>query len=317
MRWPLLALVAACSSPHRGAALDAPDAPVVADASTIDSSAEWFAREATGVAQGASAIAWSEQEAQCGLEAGFGCHGPGPMVTLSSSAGITQLAISAYGATGIAGDETGWFYADRFTGALMRVTATSAPTMFASGMTSVPAVDAWYVYWFYAGGEGGTRGIFRASRSGDGSDATRIAQPTAFQDSLYLFAGDLWWWACSGVCDVYRASSSSPVRTGATIVGADANALYLVEYGATWNLVAMAANGTTTTLLANQPQQTSPRHLVADGGELFWTNGLGLYRAQPGGTPTLAVATGSTVFAVTATQILYDFTPRRYSTLAR
>ncbi|MBV8758030.1 MAG: hypothetical protein JO257_12160 [Deltaproteobacteria bacterium] len=313
MRWPLFLLVAACSSPHRAAA---PDAPAAGDASTIDSSYEWFARQATGVAVGSNDIAWSEQPAPCSLEAGLDCHGPGPMITLSGAAGISQLAISAYGASAIAGDETGWFYADSYTGALMRVTATTAPTTFAMGMAQTPAVDATSIYWFDAGGEGGTRGIFRAARGGDGSDATIIAHPAAFQDSLYVFAGDVWWWSCTTGCDVYRASSATPVRTGERIVGADATSLYLVQDGTTWNLVAMAANGTTTTLLANQPQQTAPTHLVADAGELFWSSGSGLFRARPGQMPALVVAAAE-VFAITPTQILHDFTPQGYASIAR
>ena len=309
MRW-LLLLLAACSSPHASH----PDA---ADASTADSSDDWFAREPTGVAIGSTSIAWSEQATGCGLEQGLDCHGPGPMVTVERAGQITQLAIGAYGAPGIAGDETGWFYPDSFNGALMRVTAGSAPTTFATGMTRTPAVDATYVYWLDAGGEGIPFTIRRASRTGDGTDTSVIAQPTAFQDSLYVFAGDVWWWACTAQCEVHRATSTAPVRTGVTIVGADATALYLMQYGTTWNLLAMAPNGTTTTLLANQPQQTEPQHLIVDGGELFWTATAGIYRSQPNGTPALAVPTANNVFAVTPTQILYDFTPRGYATLAR
>ncbi len=308
MRWPLL-LLAACSSPHHAQPPDAAPPP--------DSTADYFAREATGVALGTSAIAWSEQPAGCGLEQGLDCHGPGPMVTVSDAGQLTQLAIGAYGAAAIAGDETGWFYSDDFTGALMRVTQPSAPTTFANGMTRVPAVDATHVYWLDAGGEGSPFAILRASRTGDGTDATAIAHPTAFQDTLYPFAGDIWWWACTTSCEVHRATSASPVRTGMTIVGADANALYLLQYGTTWNLLAMAPDGTTTTLLTNQPQQSAPQHLIADGGELFWTAGTGIYRALPNGTPSLAVATATTVFTVTPTQILYDFTPRGYQTFAR
>lgn len=309
MRRALLLLLAACSSPHH--ATQAPDAP------PVDSADEYFARQATGVAVGTSSIAWSEQAAACGLEQGLGCHGPGPMVTVASAGQITQLAIGAYGATAIAGDETGWFYADDFTGALMRVTSGAAPTTFAAGMARTPAVDATHIYWLDAGGEGVPFAIRSAARTGDGSDATAIAYPAAFQDSLYVFAGDVWWWACTAQCEVHRATSTPPVLTGVTIVGADANALYLLQYGTTWSLLAMAPNGTTTTLLANQPQQTAPQHLVVDGGELFWSAGAGVYRSQPSGTPTLAVAATNPVFAVTPTQILYDFTPRGYAALAR
>ena len=310
MRWGIAGfMLAACSSPHHAAVT--PDAP------PVDSADQWLARETTGVALGASAIAWSEQAAACGLEQGLGCHGPGPMVTVANAGQITQLAISAYGATAIAGDETGWFYADDFTGALMRVTATTTPTTFATGMARMPAVDATHVYWLDAGGEGVPFEIRSASRTGDGTDATAIAHPAAFQDTLYAFAGDVWWWACTTQCEVHRATSTTPVRTGVTIVGADANALYLLEYGTTWSLLAMAPNGSTTTLLANQPQQLAPQHLVVDSGELFWSTTAGIYRAQPNGTPALAVAATNQVFAIMPTQILYDFTPRGYASVAR
>lgn len=184
-------------------------------------------------------------------------------------------------------------------------------------MARSPAVDATHVYWLDAGGEGVPFAIRSAARTGDGTDATVIANPAAFQDTLYTFAGDVWWWACTTQCEVHRATSATPVRTGVTIVGADASALYLLDYGTTWSLLAMAPNGTTTTLLANQPQQLAPQHLVADAGELFWTASAGIYRAQPNGAPTLAVATSSLVFAITPTQILHDFTPRGYAASAR
>ena len=295
-----------------------------ADASTLDSSDEWFARMPNAVVVGATTIAWSEQEALCGLETGPGCHGPGPMITVADAQGqVTQLVTGMYGATSLVGDDTGWFYTDLQTGAVTRVVEGGSPMMLTGAQINYPVgpvLDPSYVYWFQPGANGVGRGLMRASRTGDGSDAALVAQPNSFQDSLYAFAGDLWWYVCSTSCNVYRASSPNPVRSGAMIVGADATALYLVEPGATWNLLSMTSNGTTTTLLANQPQSTIPRHVIADGGELFWASGGRVYRAVANGTPTHVVdtdAVSDNLIAVTPTQILYDFAPRGYAAVAR
>lgn len=323
----MLLVVAACTGSR--SPTEQPSAPdaAAADASTIDSSAEWFARIPSDVAIGSTTIAWSELEAPCGLETGAGCHGPGPVITIANAQGdVSTLVTGLYGASSITGDESGWFYIDRSTAAVMRVVEGESPVMLSasavSGYPVGPALDATYVYWWQPGVNGAGHGIWRASRGGNGSDATLVAQPDTFQDSLYAFAGDLWWSVCSTSCAVYRASSQSPVHTGAMIVGADANALYLVEIGPTWNLLSMASDAATTMLLSSQPQSTEPQpgHFVADGGELFWATGGSIYRAVANGASTRIATTDDVtddVFAVTATEILHSFTPHGYTAQPR
>jgi hypothetical protein len=230
----------------------------------------------------------------------------------------------------LAGDDDALFFITaEGADALDRVRTVGPVAVLASGANGElrgPVIDAGYVYWFDTAAP---VSLWRASRTGDGSDAARIATDVAYPTSAATFAGYVWWASCGADCTLYRVQSGSAVEavtTGYQLLGASADALYLypfAAYNAGDAIVARAADGTMTEIVTGlDPRSQYPSYFVADRGELFWRAVDLMYRAPATGGPAapitgLAPLDEGDAFGVTTDHILYDFTPDGYQTAPR
>lgn len=321
---PLLAVLVACGPGTRdpSSGLDAApsaDAPPKPDAAWSET------REASGAIAGAHRVLWTQSREYCGLP--LRCIGPvGPTLSMRDFATgvVSTLIHDATGADSLAGDEDEVFmvlgtlenvYLEQYVARYRPGISTapepvSAPTM---GGVLLLFVDPTYVYWQV----GNTGAVYRASRTGDGSDATIIA--TASFVPSFAFGGYYWSGryrvpiAGGAVEELSSIDVSFPIATADGIYAAKA-----VDDN-TWSVGVLGTDDVYHPVLAAVPKEIRPGELVVDGDELFWKRNLTLYRAHAGDSmiSTGPAGAGVSVFAVTADEILYNFTRNGYDTAPR
>lgn len=322
----LLLALAACGPAGR-------DAPTEVDASTppevVDApNPTWSERRhATGVVVGEHRVLWSQRHEGCWHEDPFGCIVVGPTLSMRDVATgtVSTLVSDRMGADTLVGDEDEVFmvlgmgetdhdqrYVARFRpGISAAPEPMSAPT---NDRLSLLFVDQTDVYWRAEN----TATVYRASRTGDGSDAT-ILDLGSFVPSV-AFNG--YFWAGAGRVPqtggaVEQVSSVTVTYPLVTLEG-----LYAAKAvdQTTWNVGVLGTDDVYRPMLASVPSIYRPYQLVVDGDELFWRSlDQTLYRARAGDS---TISTGPTLsiespFAVTSTEILYNFTRNGYETAPR
>jgi hypothetical protein len=254
----------------------------------------------------------------------------------------TPWVKSKYGLT-IVGDENELFYiapvgdgypVDSYV-VRLRPMAGEAPQAMSIPRWSVvgPAVDATYVYWFEQDSNGGR--LVRASRDGDGSDATTIATNGFRPDAIVAVGGYVFLLTQEMISGqqhrvLLRVPVTGGVRTSFTpeldwrIIGTGQNELYIDDalppMGYRHRIVSMTVDGTMQTLADDLPQYNSPLWYTAlDRGELFWIGSTAnLFRMPVTGgvlTPLATIEHGP--FGVTADSIVYAFDELGYKTMPR
>jgi hypothetical protein len=317
----------------------APPRPVAADAvsgavdALGDASAEASAdgpffenRPTTGVLVSGFRVAWSQIREECPLEDDPACPANGPTVSTADLDGTLRTSLDdRQGTSGLVGDDDALFFIGGAPSelALFRVTPSTASAVQLSGTwtdaTSPPVIDGGYVYWFDAH----ARGIRRASRSGDGSDATTIATPSLTPSRLTSFGGFLWWNTSNSIFRTPVAGGEiEAMTTTGSILATAPTGLFVdtwVGGGSTHQIAAIGMDGTTTVIVDAIPQYRCATWIVVDGDDLFWRAADGaLDRTSISHVaPSTVTDAGTGPFGVTSSQILVDFTRHGFRSIPR
>ncbi len=320
LAWSIL--LAACSPTVTAIPWDGgPDV----DGATGDAPVAPDDRLATAVVVGAHDVSWSRGDQACGIARGVAegpCPGSAPGVVtapIATGVGIPRI-INTAGVPSLVGDDSALFFFDGDITAPKRYLARlepGAPEMilatFQTTLVYGPIIDATNVYWF------ADTNLYRASRTGDGSDAAIIASTPNPSLQMATSGGYVWWSFCADDCVLRRVPAAGgaveDVELGYYLLGASSTTVYLAPQDGS-QIVARTAAGVQTVAVA---QTTAPIAFVVDGGELFWSTVTALMRAVPGGTPqTVVDVTGeSAMFGVTSDSILYGFTATGYQSTPR
>src|SRR5262245_9040393 len=178
VRWGLV-LLAACGT--RAASIDAAPDTSTPDVLGVD------VRLTSAVVVGDTTVSWARGPQYCTLprSAPSQCVPPGPIImTASLATGVpTTLSESDDGVTAMVGDDSELFYLYASTTDLtiQRIGPDGSTQLISPKVLTYIAglaIDATNVYWLVWGETAATGSIWRASRGGDGSDATVIAQAT-------------------------------------------------------------------------------------------------------------------------------------------
>jgi len=306
--------------------------PVAPDASAPDAAPPYeFRHTTTDVLVTAMDVHWSAGDFVCGLEA-CPAETPAPVLSFADRQPPTAFVayeqeIAAVGPRQLAGDNGQLFYIEgtdlgstfvkRYSGPTGNV-ALSIPRRLDIG----PAVDASNVYWAETL-DGTSYAIRRASRNGDGTDATVVVPTIAVNDATrarLLQAGQqLWWIGTDGSLMRVPVTGGTPMPAidhADTIAAAGDVVLVsrLVGLGTSQphREIGTITSGTYQPLLtldANNP----PRFLTAAENAVWWSNGDGNIYSVPlaGGAVTTAaaqMADGPQVFAVLPDRFLVDLT---------
>jgi hypothetical protein len=323
----VLVAVAACSPGGR-------DVPADVDASTpvavVDApDVEWHEpRQVTGVIVGDQRVLWSQRHESCWHESPFSCIEVGPTLSMRDVATgtVSTLFADRMGADSLVGDEDEVFmvlgmgetdHDQRYVARFRPGISTAPEPMSAPTNDSVTLLfaDTTHVYWRITN----SAKVYRASRTGDGSDATVVSTgvfvPT-FSFNGYYWAGKYRVPMTGGAVEqmssidvTYPFSTTDGIYAGKAVDG-DA-----------WSVGVLGADDVYQPVLASIPTVYKPYDLVVAGDELFWTSAdQRLYRARAGDS---TISTGPVLpgefrpFGVTADEILYNFTRNGYETAPR
>jgi hypothetical protein len=313
VRQLLLVLVVACSPEGRSLRSDA----------AIDSPSDVAPRPdrpVNRVIVGSSQIFWSHGIFQCSLE--FGCP-DGPTLTQAVRATSTVFTRidGGSGARTIAGDEQALFLVSGGSTDAMFVhrldgsgdTALSIPRPLVQG----PAVDSTFVYWAEPIDFGLAYTIRRASRSGDGTDASSVVGDRLEVEQLAFAHGQLWWLENRRVVRVDSAGGTAETTevTADVLLGED-DALFvgrgISEGNGHWDseIGRFDPDGSYHVIAQQIALDHTPRYLVRDGGRIYWSVDDGRIFSAPatGGAATAEPATSHFAFAVLPDRYLVDFT---------
>ncbi|NVB77770.1 MAG: hypothetical protein HOV81_05190 [Kofleriaceae bacterium] len=321
----VLVVIAACGPGSRDSSIGI-DAATQVDASP-EPDAAWFeTRYPSGAIAGAHRVVWTQQGEPCTLP--LRCFGPaGPTLSMRdfSTGVVTTLFQDSKGAEALAGDEDEVFlvltgletniqqqYVARFRPG---ISTAPEPMSAPGGHITLLFVDSTYVYWRVEN----TAAVVRASRSGDGSDATILSMGgfvPSFSFNGYYWTDRVRVPIAGGPVEVLSSIDVSfPIATPDGIYAAKA-----VD-DTTWSIGVLGTDDVYRPVVTDIPKEKRPYVLTVDGGELFWTTlSSGLYHARAGDSTFSTVLQNMPPFepfAVTADEILYNFTRNGYQTAPR
>lgn len=330
MRLAVVLAFVGCSAPARDTSIDAQ----ADDAPPVDPPLE---RRVTHVLVGETAIIWAHGSfPPCSLE--FGCSTRGPALTYWSRSArmVSNRVENGTGSLRLAGTEDSFFVVggpDHDQMYLRRVDgATGVSLSVPRSLTVGPAVDDTYVYW----GESSTSGytLFRAIRTGDGSDRSIVATtPTNAPPAQLTYAAGYLWWLDPAMS---QRITRVPI-TGGAIETLAVSSATLAAYDdmiyagptrsngdGTWTSEVghLDANG----VFESTAQQTSSdgavaRYIVKTADGLYWsTNDGNVYRTDLAGGAIETIAAHDTAgyaFAVLPGEILVEFTRSGFRSIPR
>jgi hypothetical protein len=320
----VLGLAAACSGSTHGVGADANQA--AADAPPYE-----FEHRTTDVLVTPLSVHWSQGDFVCGLES-CPAETSGGVLSFTQRTDVTaytpyELDVAEVGSRQLAGDDQQLFYTVGTALDSMFIkrcdsgdcTALSIPRRLDIG----PAVDAINVYWADTL-DGTSYTIRRASRGGDGTDAT-VVVPTigvndATRDRLLQASQQLWWIGTSGSLmhvSVTGGTPASAVDHVDTIAAAGDLVLVsrLTGFGTAQpyaEIGTVDVSGTYQALVTLDPNN-APRFLSSAENTVWWSTGDGNIYSAPlaGGVVTphaVQMADGPQVFAVLPDRFLVDLT---------
>ncbi len=332
MRLVVLFALVGCSAPARDTPVDAQ----AVDAPPVDPPLE---RRVHHVLVGETEIIWAHGSfPPCSLE--FGCSTRGPSLTYWSRAArmVSNRVENGTGSLRLAGSEASFFVVggpDHDQMYLRRLDGgTGVSLSVPHALTVGPAVDDTHVYWGEAATNGGVYSLYRALRTGDGSDRSLVATTTttAPPEQLTYAAGYLWW--------LDPATSQRITRvpiTGGAIETLSVSSETLVAYDDVVYASSARSNGdgTWTSEVGHldgnggfeaTAEQTSndgavARYIVKAADGLYWsTNDGNVYRTDLAGGAIETIAAHDTAgyaFAVLPGEILVEFTRSGFRSIPR
>ncbi len=332
MRAWLWVAITGCTS-HGSTPFD-PISDASLDGAAGDDAPVWENRQVNAVVVGASRVAWSQSSDTCPLE-GSGCpHMGATLLSADLATGVVERAVeSRFGANGIAGADDVFVITGNHDSRLLRSRPDAAPELIStpwptlSSPGAAPAVDDTHVYWL---DESTQYLLRRASRSGDGSDATTIAMTELRPDRLMTFAGFLWW-STDNMTFRVAVTGGVPetVSLRGSILTTSPSRAFVVRQRdpgvpTEYQIVTLAPDGTVDLVVDHITQLQAPQSLVVDGSELFWRGFDGeIYRMSSSQTEPVLVPGGAdssrawAPFNVTSTSILVHFTRDGFERLPR
>lgn len=323
----LLAAATGCAGPSGAHPDAAPDAP-------LDAAIEPYERTVNAVLVAGEDVFWSHGRFACALE--YPCPLEGASVTTwrRSSNRATVRYEGGIGARSIVGDATERFFV---TGLDLESTYVVRDRGIPIGLsiprpkTIGPALDATHVYWADRAIDQADYTLRRATRDGDGSDASVVAAdvPMDGDSSDFVVAsGHVWWLALGKLRRVPvtggPVADVAPALAGPRVLAAAGDAVYVasrtqatgVEIGR------VDADGAYTVLAQHvTPDAHVPRFLVATDDALYWSLRDGnIYRAPLAGGTVETIAAGDRLghaFAVLPDQILVELTGDSFRAIPR
>lgn len=332
MRAAILLAVVGCST--HGATPDAapPDAP--ADAAIADP----YDRTVNQVLVTEDFIFWSHGRFACSLEDPCVLEGPAVTSWWSGTGHASPRYTGGVGARSIVGTADERFFV---TGldfeSMYLVRDRGVPFAFSvpRALTIGPAIDATHVYWADTTVSFGGYTLRRATRDGDGTDATVLATdvPMDGTPDLLHASGYIWWLGSGGVQRV-PVTGGAPTTVAPELqhypsrITAHGDDVYVVSSpsnslpGTATEIGHIALDGTYTRIVeVQQPLNFWPRFLVATADAVYWSRRDGnVYRAPiAGGEVETIVANDQAgyAFAVLPDKILVEFTSEGFREIAR
>jgi hypothetical protein len=284
-------------------------------------------RYVTSVVVADGMVAWSELAGPCSLHGPADCHVLDPSVVIADvdSGHVTASISTLVGAQTIVGDEHELFVIvveevmrGRSLARLRPHTGAGLEVWAHAAWLPAVAVDTSSVYWFE--GDSGPTRVRRASRAGDGLDATTLADDVMYPKDAVVAGGYLWWLSEQAYPpSLYRIPTAGgepevvhPFALG--VLAADADGVVFVTFA--YEIVRLGSSGIET-LVANIDQ--IPYSIVVSEGDVFWAHeGDGrVHRAQVGDAQGSQVPGAIGRFGVTADAILVNFSRHGFTALPR
>ena len=287
-------------------------------------------RLVNNVIVGEQFIFWSHGDFSCPIE--LGCY-PGPTISGFSEAQNRTFTVvdGGVGTRQIAGTEDELFYLygqDTEHMYLMRLGgAASAALSIPRPRLRGPTVDDEYVYWAEGDLSGFELLIRRATRAGDGLDATTVATSPSELEHLTYSAGYLWWIGIPSSLNRVPVTGGTPERVleQVTALAATTDGVYVGRWSGT-GIDAVIEVGRVDTagtyeVVASQPTpDTRVFYIVPEGDSLFWSATDGKLYVAPvtgGSVDSIATLSQGYVFAVLPDRYLVDFTRSGFRTIPR